>query len=171
MWDKINYIYKMTWMIKLTRVDFGVEFLCWWNRVKFEHKSEQLWVVSRFKNLWFSNELTNCISEMSKSIGKSKKAKDKLAHDLFVQRVKKSYQINLENQKLRRKVAQLQRKEGETRYENEKLQSQINMICHQGDELFEKMVYERIKDLVMKNQELQSKVMRLQSDMKKSTVM
>ena len=24
MWDKINYIYKMTWMIKLTRVDFGV---------------------------------------------------------------------------------------------------------------------------------------------------
>ena len=108
---------------------------------------------------------------MSKSIEKSKKAKDKLAHDLFVQRVKKSYQINLENQKLRRKVAQLQRKEGETRYENEKLQSQINMICHQGDELFEKMVYERIKDLVMENQELQSKVMQLQSAMKKSTVM
>ena len=104
---------------------------------------------------------------MSK-IEKSKKAKDKLVHDLFVQRVKKSYRINLENQKLRRKVAQLQRKEGETRYENEKLQSQINMICHRGDELFEQLVYERIKDLVMKNQELQSKVVQLQSAMTKN---
>ena len=106
---------------------------------------------------------------MSPTVEKSK-AKDKLAHDLFVQRVKKTYQINLENQQLRRKVAQLQRKEGETRYENEKLQSKIDVICHQADELFEKMVYERIKKLVMENQELQRKVTQLQSAMENSTV-
>ena len=106
---------------------------------------------------------------MSPTVEKSK-AKDKLAHDLFVQRVKKTYQINLENQQLRRKVAQLQRKEGETRYENEKLQSKIDVICHQADELFEKMVYERIKKLVMENQELQRKVTQLQSAVENSSV-
>ena len=52
-------------------------------------------------------------------------------------------EILYENQELQEKVRQLQIKEGEVRYENEKLKCKVKLIC--GEKLIEQMVDKHIK--------------------------
>ena len=50
-----------------------------------------------------------------------------------------------ENQELQKKVRQLQNKEGEVRYENEKLKCKVKVICGEKRKLIEQMVDKHIK--------------------------
>ena len=50
-----------------------------------------------------------------------------------------------ENQELKEKVRQLQIKQGEVRYENEKLKCKVKVICGEKRKLIEQMVDKHIK--------------------------
>ena len=54
-------------------------------------------------------------------------------------------EILCENQELQKKIRQLQIKEGEVRYENEKLKCKIKVICGEKRKLIEQMVDKHIK--------------------------
>ena len=54
-------------------------------------------------------------------------------------------EILCENQELQKKIRQLQIKEGEVRYENEKLKCKIKVICGEKRKMIEQMVDKHIK--------------------------
>ena len=54
-------------------------------------------------------------------------------------------EILYENQELQKKVRQLQIKQGEVRYENEKLKCKVKVICGEKRKLIEQMVDKHIK--------------------------
>ena len=54
-------------------------------------------------------------------------------------------EILYENQELQKKVRQLQIKEGEVRYENEKLKCKVKVICGEKRKMIEQMVDKHIK--------------------------
>ena len=54
-------------------------------------------------------------------------------------------EILCENQELQKKIRQLQIKEGEVRYKNEKLKCKIKVICGEKRKMIEQMVDKHIK--------------------------
>ena len=86
------------------------------------------------------NELKTTIGLLEKSLYQMTKE-----HKSLQKRLIRKDSRDCENQELQKKIRQLQIKEGEVRYENEKLKCKIKVICGEKRKLIEQMVDKHIK--------------------------